>query len=227
MHGRGPAKKPLLTKNHIKNRLAFGLKHQTWTVDDWKMVLFTDETKINKMGSDGKIWTWKRPNEQLKPKHVKQTVKHDASIMAWGCFSSSGVGDIAVVDGIMNAQMYIRILSSHMIPSARRLFEETYIFQHDNDPKHTARVVKEYLARKEIKVLDWPSQSPDLNPIENVWHKLKTLVNKEKVKKLSELPVLMKKCWESISTDYCNTLVESMPRRMDQLVLNKGLWTNY
>ena len=56
-HGRAPVKKPLLSKKHIKNRLAFGLRHQSWTVDDWKKVLFTDETKINKMGSDGKIWT--------------------------------------------------------------------------------------------------------------------------------------------------------------------------
>ena len=179
------------------------------------------------MGSDGKIWTWKRPNEPLQPKHVKQTVKHDASVMAWGCFSSSGVGDITIVEGHMNAQMYIIILSSNMIPSARRLFEVTYIFQQDNDPKHTARVVKKYPERKGIKVLDWSSQSPDLNPIENLWHKLKTLLNKEKMKKLSELPELMKKCWESISPEYCNKLVEPMPRRMNQLMRNKALWTNY
>ena len=227
LHGRAPVKKPLLTKNHIKKRLAFGLKHQSWTIDDWKNVLFTDETKINKMGSDGKTWTWKRPNEPLQAKHVKQTVKHDASVMAWGCFSSSGVGNITVVEGHMNAPMYIRILSSHMIPSARRLFEETYIFQHDNDPKHTALAVKAYLEKKRIKVLDWPSQSPDLNPIENLWHKLKTLIHNEKVTKLSELPEVMKKCWESISPEYCNKLVESMPRKMDQLVSNKGLWIQY
>ncbi len=66
------------------------------------------------MGSGGR--TWKRPNEQLKPKHVKKTVKHGASVMAWGCFSSSGVGDLTVVEGHMNAEMYKRILSTHMIP---------------------------------------------------------------------------------------------------------------
>ena len=89
---------------------------------------------------------------------MKQTIKHDASVMAWGCFSSCSVGNITVVEGHMNAEMYIRIPSSHMIPSARRLFEETYIFQQEKDSKH---VVKEYFERKGIKVLDWPSQSPD------------------------------------------------------------------
>ena len=151
------------------------------------------------MGSDGKIWTWKRPNEPLQPKHVKQTVKHDASVMAWRCFSSAGVGDITVVEGHMNSQMYIRILSSHMIPSARRLLEKTFIFQQDNDPKHTTRVVKEYLERKGIKVLNWSSQSPDLNPTYNFWLKLKTLVNKENVTKLSELPEIMKNAGKALA----------------------------
>lgn len=227
LHGRATQKKPLLTNKHVKQRLEFGLKHQSWTVDDWKRVLWSDETKINKMGSDGRSWTWKKTGEALKPKHVKQTVKHDAYIMAWGCFNSTGVGNIHVVEGIMNARMYIRIISTHMIPSASRLFESEYIFQQDNDPKHTARVVKEYFERKKIKVLDWPSQSPDLNPIENLWHQLKILIAKEKIEKVSELPAAMRKCWEMITPDYCNKLVESMPRRMDELVRNKGYWTKY
>ncbi len=57
LHGRAMVKKPLLTKNHIKNRLAFGMKHLSWTVDNWKNVLFKDETKINKIGSNHRSWT--------------------------------------------------------------------------------------------------------------------------------------------------------------------------
>ena len=128
LHGRATQKKPLLTKKHVKSRLEFGLKHQSWTVDDWKKVLCSDETKIKKMGSDGRVWTRKRTGEALKQKHVKQTVKHDSSIMAWRCFNSTDGGDTHVEEGIMNVRMYIRILSSHMIPSASRLFESEYIF---------------------------------------------------------------------------------------------------
>ena len=132
IHGRAPIKKHLLTKKHIKARLE-------WTVDDWKRVLFSDESKINRRGSDGKIWTWRKTGGILKSKHIKQTVKHDGSIMVWGCYCFvAGIGDIHVIEGYMNAAIYKRMLSSHMIPSARRLFPGTYVFQQDNDPKHRA-----------------------------------------------------------------------------------------
>ena len=84
--------------------------------------------------------------------HIKVTVKHDSSIMAWGCFSYYGVGDIHAIEDKMVANNYIRILKNHMVPSATRLIGRKYIFQHDNDPKHTANCVKDYLAQKKIKV---------------------------------------------------------------------------
>jgi len=227
LHGRSILKKPLLTKRHIKARYKFGLQHQSWTVTDWKRVLFSDETKMNRRGSDGKVWTWRRPSEPLKAKHVKQTIKHDDSVMLWGCFNSTGVGELHVIEGIMNSNIYIRILSDHMIPFSRRLFQNDFIFQQDNDPKHKAKKVLAYLASRDIVLLDWPSQSPDLNPIENLWHKLKTLVNAEKINKKADLVGGIKRCWESIGGDYCRSLVESMPRRMDELVRNKGQWTHY
>ena len=82
-----PVKKPLL-------RYDLDLKHQSLTVDNWKHVLFSDETKLNKRGSHGKVW--KRPSESVKPKFAKQTVMHDYSVMVWRCFSPIGVGDIYI-----------------------------------------------------------------------------------------------------------------------------------
>ena len=54
IHGRAPFIKPILVTRHLKARLAFALKYQSWTVTDWKKALFTDESKLNKMGIDGK-----------------------------------------------------------------------------------------------------------------------------------------------------------------------------
>ena len=67
------AKKPLLTKRHRKERLDFALAHQDWTVEDWKTVVWSDKTKINRLGSDEKIWVWKKPGEGLSDRLVKET----------------------------------------------------------------------------------------------------------------------------------------------------------
>ena len=80
------AKRPLLTKRHGKERLGFPLTHQDWTVEDWKTVVWSDETKINRLGSDGRVWGLKKAGEGLSDRLVKETAKFGGgSLMMWGC----------------------------------------------------------------------------------------------------------------------------------------------
>lgn len=74
-------KKPKLSKANARKRLAWCKSHRDWTVNDWKRVVWSDKTKVNRFNSDGRVWAWIRDNEQLQPKHVNMTVKHGGGII--------------------------------------------------------------------------------------------------------------------------------------------------
>jgi len=79
-------KKPLLSARHRKARLAFAQKYRKWTVEDWKRVIWSDKTKINRFGSDGREWVWKQAEEGLIEREVQGTVKFGGgNIMVWSC----------------------------------------------------------------------------------------------------------------------------------------------
>jgi Transposase len=85
--------KPKLSVKNVKARLEFAKQHKHWTVADWKTVIWSDETKINRFASDGCVWAWIGDGEKLKPHHVKHVVKHGGvNIKIWGCMTSYGVG---------------------------------------------------------------------------------------------------------------------------------------
>ncbi|CAJ0961857.1 unnamed protein product [Ranitomeya imitator] len=168
-----------------------------------------------------------KKNTELHPSNTIPTVKHGGgNIMLWGCFSAKGPGRLIRVHEGMNGAMYREILSANLLPSARALkMKRGWVFQHDNDPKHTARATKEWLRKNHFKVLEWPSQSPDLNPIENLCRELKVRVAKRKAKNITALEEICMEEWANIPTTVCGNLVKTYRKRLTSVIANKGYIT--
>jgi transposase len=134
-------KRPFLSKKHRKQRMDFALTHQHWTVEDWKKVVWSDETKINRMGSDGRKWVWKKAGEDLSDRLVEGTKQFGGgSVMVWGCMLWDGVGYACKIDGRMDADLYVKILDEDLQASINYFGKtaEDIIFQQDGDSKHTS-----------------------------------------------------------------------------------------
>ena len=115
----------------------------------------------------------------------------------------------------MDGAMYHKILDENLLSSARALkMGHRWVFQHDNDPKHMAKATKKWLMKKHIKVLEWPSQSPDLNPIENMWRELKVRVTKRQPQNLNDLERICKEEWDKIPPEMCANLVANYKKRL-------------
>ena len=190
-------KKPFLDVRHRRRRLAFALKYREWTVEDWKRVIWSDETKINRFGSDGKEYVWKEVGKGLSNREIQGTVKYGGgNIMVWGCMGWNGVGRLAEVEGRMDADQYVSIMKDHMLPSLEEsgIPEDEVIFQQDNDPKHTSKKAQKWMEDHNITLLDWPAQSPDLSPIEHQWVHLK-----KELAKYPRAPRGVWKLWERVA----------------------------
>lgn len=229
-------KRPALKKTQIKLRKLFAKKYREWTIDDWSRVVFSDESKVNRISSDGLQYRWV-DRAEISDRAVQGTVKFGGgNIKVWACFSWYGPGYITKIDDTMDAALYKQILQEELHESLEEwnLDGGDYVFQHDNDPKHTARIVQDYLKSKHLTeyegtLLMWPAQSPDLNPIEHMWAELK--------RRLASYPEYPRNCaelwdrisheWYLIPREFCQNLISSMPRRLAAVYRAQGKTTRY
>jgi len=222
-------KKPFINKKNQMKRLAFAKKHINEPESFWRKVLWSDESKFNIFASDGRSRVWRKNGEALKLRNLNATVKHGGgSVMLWGSMAYSGVGNFEFIEGIMTKEVYLAILKRNLRDSARKLsLGRQFVFQEDNDPKHTSKLVQSYIKKERITRLDWPPFSPDLNPIEHLWDVLGREVRKVSISSKQQLKDRLTHVWSNLKDDVTKNLVNSMPRRLQAVIEAKGGPTKY
>ncbi|DAZ94888.1 TPA: hypothetical protein N0F65_008032 [Lagenidium giganteum] len=200
---------PKLTKAQKDARLKF-VSQRITDNDFWSYVLFYDVRKINLDGPDGFRYYWHdlRRDEQVFSKRA-----------------AHGNSELVFVSGRQDSTAYIQRLSQHLISNVeilREKYPEKPVgFQQDGCSYHTSRATKAWFADMEVDVMDWSSNSPDLNPIENVWGKLVRHVYEggRQFDSVNKLRTQIKLSWKEITQDYVDQLIESTPRRLVAVVV--------
>ncbi len=151
-----------------------------------------------------------------------------STVMIWAAMSSAGVGPLCFLKSTVNAAIYQEILEHFMLPSADKLYGDAdFIFQQDLAPAHTAKGTKSWFNDHGVTVLDWPANSPDLNPIENLWGIVKRKMRDTRPNNADELKATVKETWACIPPQQCHKLITSMPRRIEAVIKAKGAPTKY
>jgi transposase len=227
--------KPYISPTNKEKRRLWAMQHIRWTVEDWRRVIFSDESKFMLFKSDGRQYCWIKPGQALDPRFTKKTIKHGAgSLMVWGCVTGQGMGRIHRIEGIMCGPDYVEILNKSYLGTLKDLkLRQTgtsgVIFQQDNDPKHRSKVAEAWFQAKRVKRLPWPPSSPDMNIIEHVWDQLDALVRARNPlpRNKEELWVALQEEWANFPQAALDKLFESMPRRVAALLKARGGHTKY
>jgi transposase len=233
---RRPRKKPFLTLLHKKKRRIHCRAEKALGRDNRK-VCWSDEVTFE-VGEDMTTFYVTRGagrEEEYADKNLRPTFKSGrTTVGVWSCFCGDEMGPLYILpDGEnMTAKRYHWVLQTKFIPFYNRMkakYGKEVVMQEDNAPWHTAKIITKYLNNKRINRMNWPPQSPDLNPIENLWKYIKDLIAKRKhrCRNAADLRCVLKDVWLEIDSEYLLKLCDSVPRRWDAVLKSKGGATKY
>lgn len=228
-HGRVARRKPYISLVNRRKRIEFAHNYINKPPEFWKQIIFSDESKFCIFGIKGRQIVWRKSGTALEKQNLVGTVKHGGGgIMVWGCMAAGGVGQLEFIESTMDKWGYLNILKKNLKLSAENLnLSTTFLFQQDNDPKHTAEIVRLWLLYNAPRQLKTPPQSPDLNPIEHLWDLLEKRIRQHVITSKETLRYVMQTEWSKITSEETEKLVNSMPNRLSEVLKQRGYPTKY
>lgn len=191
--------------------------------EEFENVIFTDECSVQ-LEQHSRLCFRKK----LHPRILKQRPKHPVKLHIWGGISTRGASKIVIFTGIMNAVRYTQILQTSLLPFIEECFPDGHRMQQDNDPKHTSRYAQRFFEENNIVWWKTPAESPDLNPIENVWGSLKQyLRNQFKPTNVEELKTGIQKFWSTLTPEVCSNYIRHLHKVMPKVIEVAGNPSGY
>lgn len=226
-----PVRVPRLLASHRTRRIQFAENHLEWSNDQWKNVLFTDESRVGLYVSDGRHRVYRRPGERMAACTLQETEGFQGgSVMIWGGISYDARTELVFIErGGLTAARYVEEILQPHVTTFRLSIGEDFILMHDNARPHVARCVKDYLEEVGIAYMDWPARSPDMNPIEHLWDQLKRRVRGRLTtpRTLQELRNALLEEWRDIPQSNIQNLIRGMSHRLEAVIRVRGGNTEY
>ncbi|GFT54986.1 transposable element Tcb2 transposase [Trichonephila clavipes] len=212
-----------LTPHHRQCRLDFCRPRATWSVTDWRRVIFSDESRFSLSADDHRTRVWRRSGQRSDPAFIVE--RHTAisqGVTVWGAISWDTRSSLVVLQGTLTARRYVDdILTPIVLPMLSS--RPGAIYQQDNARPHTARLSQQCL--QGYDVLPWPARSPDLSPIEHVCDALGRQLQPSR--DTGELTAQMQRLWQDLPQGVISDLIKSMPRRISACIAARGGFTTY
>ena len=223
-------KKPFVSLSNRRYRKRWAKVLKEWTFQKWKDVIFSDESKFSLNNDSGTMRVWRKTSEANNPSYFWPTFTNSVSAMICGCIGSNGVGRFVLCTRTVNALIIVKFFKITWSKARNRCWDAPKLLSFFSRTIHHATwpwYARIFLSLRGIKLLPWPSPSPDINIIENVWLFLKWKVQSNPSKNKEELITRVFKDWHAIPKQFIDKLYQSIPRRIEAELRQRSYPTKY
>ena len=212
-----PVRGPGITLKNEKTRVDWAKKHKNI---HWHKIIFSDECSI--WLNQGRILMW---NKGERP--ILNIPRHIPKVHIWGGISARGTTPAKIFRQNFNSEHYCNVLSEVLFQTAATLYPDGWKLQEDNSSVHKSRISRDFKERKQVRCIDWPPNSPDLNPIENLWGVLKQRIMVNAPKTIQEVENMIYSQWETFDPEFLSKFTKSVKKRCDMMIASGGKKINY